>query len=106
MKYQDQKTGGNTDELLTVKFRYKKPDGSKSKLIVKPLKNEDRFDSDPNLKWAAAVAGFGMMLRDSEFKNDLTYADVINLARSAKGADEFGYRAEFISLVEIAGQLQ
>lgn len=106
LKYQDQKTGGNTDELLTVKFRYKEPDGTKSKLIVKPLKNEDRFDNDQNLKWAASVAGFGMLLRDSEFKNDLTYSDVINLAKSAKGADEFGYRAEFISLVEIAGQLQ
>jgi Ca-activated chloride channel homolog len=91
----------DSDELLTVKFRYKEPDGAKSKLITEVMKNEIRTSSD-NLDWSMAVAGFGMLLRDSEFKGDLTYSSVLNLAKSSRGEDEFGYKREFINLVEIA----
>ena len=49
-----------------------------------------------------AVAGFGMLMRDSEYKGDLTYAEVISLAKSATGEDEFGYRGEFLNLVDLA----
>ena len=103
LKYQsnDQKVTSSTDELLTVKFRYKEPDGTKSKLITKVVENEIRKSSS-NLDWSMAVASFGMLLRDSEYKNDLSYDDVISLAKSSKGKDALGYRAEFIELVDLA----
>jgi Ca-activated chloride channel family protein len=106
LKYQskDQKVTGSTDELLTVKFRYKEPDGTKSKLITQVVENEIQKSSD-NLDWSMAVAGFGMLLRDSEYKNDLSYDDVISLTKSSKGKDAFGYRAEFIELVDLASRM-
>ena len=106
LKYQsnDQKVTSSADELFTVKFRYKEPDGTKSKLITKVVENEIRKSSD-NLDWSMAVAGFGVLLRDSEYKNDLNYADVLSMAKSAKGKDEYGYRAEFIELVDLASRM-
>ncbi|MCP4459781.1 MAG: DUF3520 domain-containing protein [Cytophagales bacterium] len=103
LKYQDKEVvkASNSNELLTVKFRYKAPDGEKSKLITQTIKKGTK-NASSNLKWATAVAGFGMMLRDSEFKGNLNYQNVIELARSSKGEDKFGYRAEFIQLVELA----
>jgi Ca-activated chloride channel family protein len=107
LKYQDSKhtKASGSNELLTVKFRYKEPDGNKSKLISQVVKKGTRNASE-NLKWASAVAGFGMMLRDSEYKGDLTFDQVIQLANSSKGTDKFGYRAEFIQLVELAKGLR
>lgn len=89
-------------ELMTVKLRYQDPQGSKSKLIVNGLIDNgvELKDSSDNFRWSAAVAGFGMLLRESEFSGDLTYNDVVALANSAKGADENGYRIEFINLVK------
>ena len=55
-----------------------------------------------NFRFSAAVAEFGMLLRDSKFKADASFEQVLNLARKAKGDDENGYRAEFIRLVESA----
>ncbi|MEQ8906654.1 von Willebrand factor type A domain-containing protein [Ekhidna sp.] len=106
LKYQsnDQKVISSTDELLTVKFRYKEPDGSKSKLITQVVKNEIRKSSD-NLDWSMAVAGFGMLLRDSEYKGDLAFEDVLSMAKKSKGQDGFGYRAEFIELVDLASRM-
>ncbi|GAB4230471.1 MAG: VWA domain-containing protein [Ekhidna sp.] len=102
LKYQsNDRTVAGSDELLTVKFRYKEPDGQKSKLITKLVQNRLEKASD-NLNWSMAVAGFGMLLRDSEFKGELTYSEVLNLAKSSKGRDAFGYRAEFIALVGLA----
>lgn len=103
LKYQsnNQNVTSSADELLTVKFRYKEPDGAKSKLITQVVENEIRKSSN-NLDWSMAVAGFGMLLRDSEYKGELAYANVLSLAKSAKGKDEFGYRAEFIELVGLA----
>jgi Ca-activated chloride channel family protein len=106
LKYQNHQVSGNASEILTVKFRFKEPDGSNSKLITRTLANDKKMDDDANLKWAAAVSSFGMLLRDSKFKGNLTYPNVINLAKKAKGSDEFGYRNEFINLVEIAGRIQ
>lgn len=93
-------TGG--DELLTVKFRYKKPNGAKSQLITKVLQDKgiELEHSSENFRWSAAVASFGMILRDSEFKGNATYADVLRMAESAIGSDKEGYRKEFISMVE------
>lgn len=103
LKYQESKTSGdaNSSELLTVKFRYKAPDGDTSKLITKTVKKGVRNASE-NLNWASAVAGFGMLLRDSEFKGNLSYQQVLSLAKSAKGTDEHGYRTEFLQLVQLA----
>ncbi len=91
-----------SDELLTVKFRYKEPKGTESKLIVKYLKdeNEKLEEASNNLKFSAAVAEFGLLLRNSKFKADANYDNVISLAKLGKGVDEEGYRSEFIRLVE------
>jgi len=91
-------------EVLTVKFRYKEPDGQRSKLIEKVLVDEDPTlaEASDNFRFSAAVAEFGMLLRDSKFKADASFEQVQNLAQKAKGDDENGYRAEFIRLVEAA----
>jgi Ca-activated chloride channel family protein len=103
LKYQENKVTGNanSNDLLTVKFRYKEPDGTTSKLISRTVKKGVKNASE-NLNWASAVAGFGMILRDSEFKGNLDYKKIIQIAKAAKGTDEFGYRAEFIQLVQLA----
>lgn len=106
LKYQSQTITGDTDELLTVKFRYKEPDKNTSQLIEQPLANDGSFDEDKNLNWAATVASFGMVLRDSEFKGNLTFSKILTMAHQSAGVDEFGYRAEFIKLVNIANRIQ
>jgi Ca-activated chloride channel family protein len=94
-------------EMLTVKFRYKKPDGDKSRLIVHTLKDDQTefASTSDNFRFSAAVAEFGMLLRDSKHKGDSSYDQVIKLASGARGEDSEGYRAEFISLVKIAKEL-
>ncbi len=107
LKYQfNHKTKQLEGEILTVKFRYKLPDGDKSMLITTTISREENRSDDENLQWALSVAGFGMLLRDSEFKGDLTYDKVINMGNKAKGKDEYGYRGAFLTLVEIAGRMQ
>lgn len=102
LKYTKQTNQNFTDEMLTVKFRYKEPDGDVSKLIAKTVKDENKSIESANddLKFSAAVALFGMQLRDSEFINTKKKEDVINLAEAGKGSDKDGYRAEFIRLVK------
>lgn len=94
----------HTDEIMTVKFRYKAPDGDISKLIEHPLKDDQLSISktSDNFRFAASVAEFGMLLRNSEFKADASYDNIIKVAKKAKGNDEEGYRSEFIRLVESA----
>ena len=108
LKYQNIKPVFNKSkgELLTVKFRYKQPDGDNSNLIVRTMDKDDLNPKDRNLQWAASVAGFGMLLRDSEFKGDLNFDKVLSLAKVAKGSDDYGYRSEMIKLIEIAGRIQ
>ncbi len=104
LKYQKTKVEPTSDskEIMTVKFRYKKPSGTVSKLIVHPLLDEniaiDR--TSDSFRWSAAVAGFGMLLRDSEYVKDFKYEDVLQLAQNAKGEDVDGYRVEFINMVK------
>lgn len=105
LKYQESKISPEaikSKELMTIKLRYKQPDGDQSKLITHALMDSHMAieKTSDNFRWSAAVAGFGMLLRDSEFKGDLTYDDVIKLAQSAKGSDPEGYRIEFINLVK------
>jgi len=92
------------DELMTVKLRYKAPDGDQSRLITVAVKNRTT-DLSPNLGFAAAVAEFGMVLRQSEHRGSSTYQDAAALARRFRGADPDGYRAEFVRLVELAKAL-
>ena len=96
-----------TDEILTVKFRYKKPDGAISKLIEHPVKDQQIpiAGTSDNFRFAVAVAEFGMLLRNSAFKSTSSYDNVLNLARKAKGSDEEGYRSEFVRLAESAQML-
>ncbi|WP_452218721.1 YfbK domain-containing protein [Lacinutrix undariae] len=87
-----------SDELFTVKFRYKKPDGKKSIEMVHVQKDVISEASD-DFKFASAVALFGMKLRQSQFDNAATYDTVLDLANAGRGDDKEGYRAEFIRLV-------
>lgn len=105
LKYQTTKVNSNTamsNEIMTVKFRYKKPDGEVSKLIVHPMVDTqmelDRTSQD--FRWSAAVAAFGMILRESEYVKDFSVTDVEFLAKGARGVDKDGYRAEFINLLK------
>ena len=108
LKYQEQmqqvKAGKYSNELMTVKIRYKEPDGDKSKLLTHTIKNSDKSwkQASANFQWAAAIAEFGMILRDSEYIETDSYAQVLELANASKGKDEFGYRAEFIRLIQSA----
>jgi Ca-activated chloride channel family protein len=92
------------DELMTVKLRYKAPDGDESGLITVPVKNRTS-DLSANVGFAAAVAEFGMVLRQSEHRGSSTYNDAAALARRFRGSDPDGYRAEFVRLVELAQSL-
>lgn len=91
-------------EMLTLKLRYKEPEGDTSKLLEFPLTDAGALweQSSRDLRFAAAVAGFGMMLRDSAHKGDMTWDAVAEWAQEGLGADANGYRAEFITLIEKA----
>ncbi len=109
LKYQPQPkpvaaVSASSSELMTVKVRYKEPLGDTSRLLEFPVRDaEARMTS--NLGFAAAVAGYGMLLRQSEFKGSATWKQVISLAREHRGRDEDGYRAEFIRLADLAAAL-
>ena len=107
LKYQrttEPTEAAGSDELLTLKLRYKDPEGDKSKLIETAVKdaNQTYAQASEDLRFAAAVAGFGLMLRESEFKGDLTLGAVLELAEASRTTDENGYRAEFVELVKKA----
>jgi len=95
-------TAANSDELYTLKLRYKAPDSDTSSLLefpfAKPVGDYEQASGD--FKFAAAVAGFGMLLRDSEYKGDASYKKVMAWAEEGLGDDEGGYRKEFLHLVE------
>jgi len=97
----------HTDEIMTVKFRYKAPDEDISKLIEHPVMDQQITiaKTSDNFRFAASVAEFGMLLRNSEFKSDASFDDVVRMARKARGKDEEGYRSEFVRLVENAQSL-
>ena len=98
------RSGEFSNELMTVKLRYKEPDGDTSRLITVPVVNRSTALSN-NLGFAAAVAEFGMLLRRSEHRGSATYQDAAALARRHRGEDESGYRSEFVRLVELAEAL-
>ena len=97
-----------SDELLTIKVRYKKPQGNTSILLEKPVKDsaDEIEESSNNLRFAAAVAEFGMILRESEFKGAATLENAVKLAKMSKGEDEDGYRAELIRLMDVVKDMR
>ena len=103
LKYQTVQANDNTagDELATVKFRYKHPDGNVSKELVHPI-NDRTINinaASENTRFAASVAMFGMLLKNSKYKGQADYSKTIALAEHARGSDKEGYRAEYIRMV-------
>lgn len=92
----------NSDDWLTIKLRYKRPDGDKSHLLVHTLSGKavalNKSGSD--FRWSASVAAFGMLLTESQYINDWTCDDVISLAEGARGEDSEGYRIEFVNMIK------
>jgi Ca-activated chloride channel homolog len=110
LKYQTTKidpAAKKSDELMTIKLRYKKPDEDVSKLIVHPLKDNNiaLAKTSSNFRWSASVAAFGMLLRESEYCKNYTYDDVVQLAQDARDTDKDGYRIEFINMVKSFGMV-
>lgn len=102
LKYRKKVVTTKNEELLTLKLRYKAPDGMESQLITKSLKNKNIniAEASENFKFSAAVAAFGMLLRASEYSNGYTFTDVFSLAQESIGDDKHGYRSEFLEMVE------
>lgn len=90
------------NELATVKFRYKKPDGDQSSEIVQVVKNNNQSfsSSSDDFKFASSVAWFGLVLRNSNLIKNKDLKDIESLAKKGRGKDDEGYRAEFVRLVE------
>ena len=108
LKYQQRDLtpiANRSNELLTVKFRYKAPEADNSQLMEEVVmdKNVALSKSSDNFRWSAAVATFGMLLRNSEFKGDANYEQCKKLAAGARGKDTEGYRAEMIRMIESVG---
>ncbi len=107
LKYQAGKQTAGSAELLTVKLRYKEPKENKSQLIEMPVSdNAVAFSAaSQDFQFAASVASFGMLLRDSKFKGQTNLAKITEWANNAKGQDKEGYRSEFIRLLDLAKQV-
>ena len=95
-----------SDELLTVKLRYKAPDKDVSRKMELPFVDNKGDSVSSDFRFASAVAMFGQLLRDSDFKGTADYDKVIKLAKQGLNNDERGYRREFIRLVEAAKGLE
>lgn len=113
LKYQPQKQaspqGEHEGELATVKLRYKLPSSTQSQLMSVTVNGKDAVDmnkASDDMRWATSVAGFGMLLRESVHAQHINFNDVIAMAEGAKGADDKGYRAECIQLMQLAEAMQ
>ncbi|OKH18474.1 vWA domain-containing protein [[Limnothrix rosea] IAM M-220] len=110
LKYQETAatTSDFSGELMQLKLRYKQPTGDESQLITTAIANQTQSwqETSDNFKFAAAVAEFGMLLRESEYRGESNFDQVIELAQSAKGSDLEGYRSEFIQLARTAQALK
>jgi len=97
-------------EVAFVRLRYKLPGESASRLIERPVRTDGAAtrlaDTSVDFRFAAAVAGFGQLLRGGRYTDDFGYGDVLALARGARGEDPFGYRGEFFGLVSTAAALR
>jgi Ca-activated chloride channel family protein len=111
LKYQKpaaQSQAAESGELMTVKLRYKIPDQQQSQLMEHVVHDSGATfeQADSEFQFAAAVAGFGMLLRDSEHRGDWNFDSVMQVAQSSVGTDPHGFRKEFIDLVSIAQLLR
>jgi len=112
MKYSEEVTGVNLrpsrkdipGELCNIKLRYKDPDALTSKVFSKTVGTDVKKagETTDRYRFSAAVAAFGMILRESKYRGTATTEEVITLASGARGSDPDGYRAEFIRLVQSA----
>jgi Ca-activated chloride channel family protein len=95
------------NELMTVKLRYKDPAGSKSRLLTFPLKNSTREyrSASDDFKFAASVAAFGMILRNSQYKGSANYKNILDLAENGLRNDKYGYRKQFLELIRKAQRI-
>ncbi len=104
LKYSDTKPNNDSvsNELATIKFRYKKPDGNKSIEIIQTIDNHilNLENCSEDFKFCSAVAWFGLKLRDSKLVINKNKSDILELAKKSKSPDIDGYRSEFIRLVE------
>lgn len=110
LKYQRNQSVVTPDlkaEMLTVKLRYKKPNEEVSTKVSIGVQGKmvSLTNSSNNFRFAAAVAQFGLLLGQSEYKGQSSYQSVLALARKARGDDPHGYRSEFVGLVELARDL-
>lgn len=95
-------TDSFNDELATIKFRYKKPDGKKSIEMVEVIKNQivDLENTSSDFKFCSSVAWFGLKLRDSKLIANKSIEDIKKLATQGNSNDNEGYKAEFVRLME------
>ncbi len=95
-------------ELMTLKLRYKKPDGNTSTKVEIPVKGNvlDMEETSDNFRFSAAIAEFGLILRNSQYKEDASMEHVIAMAKNSRGEDEEGYRSEFLKLVKLADTMK
>jgi Ca-activated chloride channel family protein len=105
----DAGSGGSPDEYAFLKLRYKLPDQDTSKLITVPITRDldigDVGSLGTDMRFAAAVAAFGQKLRGDTRLDDYGYDTILDLARNSRGDDRFGYRSEFLNLVQLARAL-
>ncbi|MFA6958922.1 MAG: VWA domain-containing protein [Thermoanaerobaculia bacterium] len=110
LKYQTPNTSakrGGSAEIATVKIRYKKPDGDRSMLLSESVSDDGtKIDSATgDMRFAAAVAELGLLLRDSEFKGDASFDEIERLATRATGRDAEGHRSDFLRLTSKASRI-
>ncbi len=105
LKYQKAKLT-DSPEIATLKIRYKPVDKNSSKELSYPILSSAKSIKESDFIFAQAVASFGMVLKESPYRGDITLAEILKLARDSKGEDRDSYRAEFIQLVEKAELLK
>jgi len=109
-RYQNTPAANNLGtEVAEVRLRYKKPSETKSILTKQQISTDNMLselnEASETFRFSAAVAGFGQLLRKSKYLNDFDYESAATLASEAKGDDRFGYRTEFVQLIDLASSL-
>ena len=110
LRYQSEPrdTQANKNEIALLRLRYKLPESDSSKLMEQPIRSAEIKEASQmsvDFRFASAVAGFGQLLRGGRYTETFGYDQVLALAQDARGKDAFGYRGEFISLVNLAKTL-
>ncbi len=111
LRYKKEKSNNivsKSNELAFIRIRFKQPDRNKSEKIEFPIKKDAVIETNKtseSFRFSAAVAAFGQLLRGGTYTGEFSYQDVLKLARESKGKDNFGYRGEFINLVNVVKSL-